>query len=276
MNRFLKVFSKHYVLILFVFLQVISLSVIFQGKNYHRSIFINSINGFTGGTYSLISDYQQYFKLKEDNLFLAMENADLRAAVPSSIQNVSQEYVLISDSLYRQKYLFRNAQVIDNSINKKDNFFVLNLGAKDGMMEEMGVVTSNGVVGMIVQVSDHYSKAISFLNSNTRVSCKIKRNDAAGILYWNGVSSKKAILEDLPLTTEIAVGDTVMTSGYSSIYPKGIVVGVVSMVTENLEKQMLDIDVDLELDYNTLNHVYVIEYLDKDELEELKSRSIPD
>ncbi|MFT6747456.1 MAG: rod shape-determining protein MreC [Glaciecola sp.] len=274
MNRLVKVFSKHYVLILFTFLQVISLVVIFQGKNYHRSVFINSINSVTGGTFSLISDYKQYFKLKDDNLSLAMENADLMAVLPSSIQIVNAEYLVVSDSLYRQKYMFRCAQVVDNSVNKKDNFFVLNLGYKDGMMEEMGVVTGNGVVGMIVQVSAHYSKAISFLNSNTRVSCKVKRNDAAGILYWDGINSKSALLEDLPLTTEIVVGDTVMTSGYSSIYPKGIMVGIINEVTEDAEKQMLDIKIALTLDYNTLNHVYVIEYLDKDELKELKSKPI--
>lgn len=274
MNRLIKLFSSHYVLILFIFLQVISLSVIFQGKNYHRSIFINSVNDITGGTYSLINNYQQYFKLKDDNLSLARENADLRAILPASIQKVNAEYLLVSDSLYKQKYLFRNAQVIDNSINKKDNFFVLNLGAKDGMLEEMGVMTNNGIVGMIVQVSDHYSKAISFLNSNTRVSCKIKRNDAVGILYWDGLNSKSAVLEDLPLTTEVLAGDTVMTSGYSSIYPKGIVVGVVKKVDENLEKQLLDIKIELALDYNTINHVYVIENLYKDELEELKSKPV--
>ncbi|MFT6716225.1 MAG: rod shape-determining protein MreC [Saprospiraceae bacterium] len=276
MNRIVKVFSEHYVLILFIFLQVVSLSVIFQGKNYHRSVFIDSLNNITGGTYSLISDYQHFLRLKEDNLSLAMENADLRAVLPFSVQKVNQEYVLVSDSLYRQKYLYRNAQVIDNSINKKNNYLILNLGANDGMMEEMGVVTSNGVVGMIVEVANHYSKAISFLNSNTRVSCKIQRNDAAGILYWNGLDSKSAILEDLPLTTEVLVGDTIMTSGYSSIYPKGILVGVVKEVADNLEKQMLDISISLTLDYNTLNHVYVIDNLDKDELENLKSQGIDD
>jgi rod shape-determining protein MreC len=276
MNRLVRMFSRHYVLILFIFLQVISLVVIFQGKNYHRSVFINSLNDFTGGTYSLISNYKQYFKLKEDNLSLSMENADLLAVIPSSIQKVNSEYILASDSLYRQKYVFRNAQVIDNSINKKDNFFVLNLGANDGMIPEMGVITSNGVVGMIVEVSDHFSKAISFLNSDTRVSCKVKRNDAVGILYWDGFDSKSAVLQDLPLTTEILVGDTVMTSGYSSIYPKGIIVGVVKGVKENFEKQMLDIHIDLSLDYNTINHVYVVENLYKEELQNLKNTPIDD
>jgi len=276
MNRLVRIFSKHYVLILFIFLQVVSLVVIFQGKNYHRSIFINSLNDFTGGTYSMISNYQQYFNLKEDNLSLSMQNADLLAVAPSSIQKVNSEYILASDSLYRQKYVFRNAQVIDNSINKKNNFFVLNLGANDGMMAEMGVITGNGVVGMIVQVSDHFSKAISFLNSDTRVSCKVKRNDAVGILYWDGLDSKSAVLEDLPLTTQILEGDTIMTSGYSSIYPKGIIVGVVTSVKENFEKQMLDIHIDLSLDYNTINHVYVVENLYKEELQYLKNTPIND
>lgn len=274
MNRLVKIFSKHYVLILFIFLQAISLTVIFQGKNYHRSLFVNSVNDITGGTYSIINDYQQYLRLKDANLSLAIENADLLASIPSSIQKINTKYLLVSDSLYKQKYLYRHAEVVNNSIYKKDNYFVLNLGKKDGMMEEMGVITSNGVAGMIVQVSDNYAKAISFLNSNMRVSCKVKRNDAVGVLYWDGADSKTAVLEDLPLTTEVLVGDTVMTSGYSFIYPKGILVGVVTRVSENLDKQMLDINVDLSLDYNALNHVYVVESLYKDEVEELKTLPI--
>ena len=270
MNKIFKGFYKHYVLILFIFLQIVSLAVIFQGKNYHRSLFINSINDLTGGTYSLISDYQLYLKLKDHNLLLAGQNANFQSLMPSSVQKVNQEYLMIADTLYRQKYQYMQAEVVDNSIHKKDNYFVMNLGAKDGLMEEMGVVTKDGVVGMVVQVSDHYSKAISFLNSNSRVSCKVKRNNAAGILYWHGLNSKSALLEDLPLTSEILVGDTVMTSGYSSIYPKGIVVGVVNEVREDFSKQMLQISVNLTLDYNNLYHVYVIQNLDKKELESIK------
>lgn len=270
MNRFLTVFAKHHVLILFVFLQSIAVMMIFQGKNYHKSLFINSVNGLTGNTYSAISDYEQYLSLKQANDMLSQENARLKNSLPNSIQRVNNEYLLVSDTLYRQKYLYREALVVYNSVVKKDNYLILNLGSKDGIMEDMGIVTATGVVGRVVEVSDHYAKVMSFLNSKSTISCWIKRNKASGYLVWDHLNSKSAKFTELPLTTEVKVGDTVITSGYSSIYPKGIELGVISRVEDDLEQQMLSVQVDLNLDYNTLYHVCVVENLEKEELKELK------
>ena len=184
MNRLIKIFSKYYVLILFIFLQTLAIVIIIQGKNYHRSLFINSVNSLTGNTYTAISNYRQYFQLREDNVKLAQENADLLNSAPQSVRKLNDNYLLIDDTLYKQKYVYRNAQVVSNSIDREDNFVVINLGKMDGVEEDMGSITNQGVIGMIVQVSNHYAKAISFLHSDSRISCKIKRNDASGELHW--------------------------------------------------------------------------------------------
>ena len=266
MNSLLKIFSKYYVLILFIFLQAIATIIIIQGKNYHRSLFINSVNSVTGNTYTAISNYRQYFKLREDNVLLAEENAKLLNITPTAVRKLNDRYLLIEDTLYKQRYVYRNAQVVSNSIDREDNFVVINLGKKDGVMEDMGIITPKGVIGIVVQVSDHYSKAISFLHSDSRVSCKIKRNDASGELHWMADNHLKAKVLDLPLTTRVYKGDTIITSGYSSIYPKGIILGIVENVSQNQSTQMLDVWVDLTQDFNALNHVFVVENLEKTEL----------
>lgn len=270
MNRLFKIFSKYYVLILFIFLQTLSIIIIVQGKNYHRSLFINSVNSVTGDTYTAISNYRQYFQLREDNIELAQENARLLNITRTAVRKLNDRYLLIEDTLYKQRYTYRNAQVVSNSIDKEDNYVIINLGEKDGVMEDMGIITTKGVIGIVVQVSDHYSKAISFLHSDSRVSCKIKRNDASGELHWMADNHLKAKVLDLPLTTRVFKGDTIITSGYSSIYPKGILLGVVTEVSQNQSTQMLDVRVDLTQDFNALNHVFVVENLEKTELSLLK------
>lgn len=248
--------------------------MIIQGKNYHKSLFVNSVNSITGNTYSAISNYQQYFQLREDNLLLAEENTRLKALTPIAVRKLNDRYIVIDDSLYQQKYTYRRANVVRNSISKRNNYVVINLGAKDGVMEDMGIITDNGIVGMVVQVSDHYAKAISFLHQNTNIACKIKRNNASGTLVWQEGNHRMARLENLPLTTNVLKGDTVMTNGFSFIYPKGILMGEVASVDKNQETQQLDIRVKLSLDYNSLNHVYVVENLDKKELETINQEEL--
>lgn len=269
MNRLLNIFSKYYVLILFIFLQTISLVIIFQGKNYHKSVFINGVNRLTGNTYNALNNYKQYFQLRENNLLLAEENAQLRANQINALERISREYVHVEDTLYRQRYIYRPAQIVHHTINRKDNFLILNLGAMDGIEPDMGIISDSAVVGLVIEVSDHYCKAFSFLNSKSQISCKVKRNNAAGILSWERGDYTTAWVNDLPLTTKVFEGDTILTSGFSAIYPKGIPLGKVLSVNEDQSSQLLKVKVLLFEDFNTLNHVYIVEHLDREEVNTL-------
>ena len=276
MNKLLKIFSRYYVLILFVFLQAISIVMIIQGKNYHRSLFISSINDLTGNTYSALNNYRLYFKLKQDNLILAAENAKLKSLAPESLVPINGEYFLVEDSLHRQKYRYRKAKIVHQTVNRRDNFIVVDLGDRDGVTPDMGIVVDSAVVGLIVEVSDHYAKALSFLNSKFQVSARIKRNQAVGILDWKGGEITHAALNDLPLTTKVYVGDTVVTSGFSAVFPKGIPLGVVTTVDENQSTQLLEVKISLFEDYNQMSHVQVVENLDRAEIEQLIKKPLSD
>ena len=277
MNKLLKIFSRYYVLILFVFLQATAVVIIIQGKNYHRNLFISTINDLTGNTYSALNNYRLYFKLKEDNLQLAAENARLKSIVPGSLVPINDQYFMVNDSLYRQKFRYRQGKIVHQTTNRSDNFLVIDLGSKDGIHPDMGIVVDSAVIGLVIEVSEHYAKALSFLNSKFQVSARIKRNQAVGILNWGGVATNAAKLNDLPLTTKVFEGDTIFTSGFSAIFPQGIPLGVISKVTEDQSSQLLDIEVRLFEDYNEISHVQLIEHLDKEELEKLmKNRPADD
>ncbi len=269
MNNLLKLFSKYYVLILFVCLQSFALIMIFQGKNYHRNWFIFSANQLSGNTYEVLNNFEEYLNLRDKNQQLIKENIELRSMMNNSLHRISATRLMQEDTIYHQKFTYRNAPVIQNSIYKKNNFITIGLGRRDGIQKEMGVITHDGVVGIVSEVSENYATIISLLNSQATVSCKIARNNASGILQWDGSNPEYAKLMDMPLSTKVYKGDTVLTSGFSSVFPSGIVEGIVTKVSENKSTQMLDITVKLKQKFNQLNQVYVIENLHKMELDTL-------
>lgn len=255
---------------LFILLMGIAFIITLQQKNYQKSEFINSANSISGGTFSAVSSIGDYLDLKTINQDLASENAMLRSQLKSSLQVVNGEYVQIDDTLYRQKYVYRVASVISNSINRQNNYLTLNLGKKDGVFEEMGVISPRGVVGVVRAVSDNYCTVLSFLHPMSSISCKILNTGNTGYLEWNNKEINKAELGGIIITTKVNEGDSVVTSGLSSLFPEGIFLGVISKVEKDLANQSQKIDVDLEIDFSVLNKVYIVENLHKEEILELQ------
>lgn len=272
MQNLFSILQKYHVTLVFILLELIAIIFIFQGKNYHRNAFISSANAVTGNTYQVVHNISSYANLKEVNQRLAEENAELRKVVPSSLQRLNEDFVVVNDSVYRQKYTYRPGEVVNNTIYKKNNFLTINLGKQDGILPEMGVITETGVIGFVGAVSDNFCTVVSFLNSKSNVSVKLKSTGSAGTLYWNAESPNTAIMSDVPLTTPVEVGDTIITSGFSSIYPAGIPMGKVREYGVAKEKQMRMIKVDLFEDFNTLDYVYVVENLLKTEIDELQEK----
>jgi rod shape-determining protein MreC len=270
MQNLFSILYKYHVTLVFVVLEVFAVILIFQGKSHHRNSFISSANALTGNTYQVIQNVSSYTNLREVNEALANENATLRKLLPSSLQRLNEDFVVVNDTVYRQQYTYRPGRVVNNTIYKKNNFLTVNLGEQDGILPEMGVITPKGVIGFVGAVSDNFCTVVSFLNSKANVSVKIKANGAAGTLYWDATSPNKAVMSDVPLTTQVEEGDTIITSGYSSIYPAGIPVGIVNEYEVAPEKQMRLIRVSLFEDFNTLDYVYVVENLLKTEMEELQ------
>ena len=273
MINILAILKRFHFQILFGLLLVIGISLTLQQNNYQRTKFINSANYISGGIYSSINNVEEYLNLREVNTDLQIENAFLRSELVSSLNKINGNYYQLNDTLYSQKYIYRIADVISNSYSSPSNYIVLNMGSNDGIIEEMGVISPSGIVGMVGAVSKNYCTVISFLHPKTVISCKLKSNGVSGLLKWTGGNISKAQIKDIPITTRIKKGDSVLTSGYSSVFPGGVYMGKICSFKKDLETQTQRIIVDLNIDFSSLNKVYVVENLYKTELEELNKKT---
>jgi len=254
-------------------LEISALYMIFQYKNYQNSYWVNSSNNFSGKIYEKINDFESYLTLKEQNDLLAEENAKLRAQLPNTLKLIDGGYIYQSDSLYKQKFTYKKAKVIQNTIYKKDNFLTLDLGEYDGIKPEMGIITDKGVVGFILFTGKNYSTAVSVLNSKASVSVRVLKNNAIGTMIWDGKNHTQTSIQDIPLTTAIEIGDTLVSSGFSAYYPEGILIGRVLDKKIGDNQQMHNLKVKLFEDFNKLNHVYIIESMDIKELNEIQDKT---
>ncbi len=266
----LTVLQRFHVQLLFVVLMVIGLLITIHQKNYQRVAFVNSANTISGGTISTFSDISYYFSLKEVNDVITRENALLRSQSPNSLRKINGDYVQIDDTLYRQKYIYKVASVIGNTVTRRNNYITIDLGEKDGVSPEMGVISSKGVVGVVKSVSENYATVLSFLHPNSSVSCKMNSNGIYGSLQWTKDKIDEAFIKGVLVTTKVNDGDSILTSGLSSLFPQGLHLGNIISVKEDAETQSQIIKVKLNIQFNSLRKVYVVENLFKKEIVELQ------
>ena len=264
----------------FSILLIISFLLIFNSSFFHKSKVIVFFNGIANMTKENIKNFNSYFELKKLNTQLVEENLSLRNMLETVVDNYT------SDSLNNATFQYKNARVISNNLSSLKNQLVLDIGTSNGIDKEMGVISQNGIVGIINNSSLNYSSVMSVLNVNTKINAKIKRSSHFGTLEWNGVSTRHLILNDISETADIKVGDSIITGGMSLIFPEGINVGVVSKIINqnkyrdtlnnlNIEKNKikysdfignyLNIEVRLHTDMSSINNVYVIKSLNREE-----------
>ena len=258
-NFFIK--NKTFVLFLLLFSYAISLTI--QSHEYHRSKFLNSSNQITGSIYGTFHGITQYFNLKKENQLLLEENSRLKMVA------FSQENFVPVDSLLEYKYDLYPSLVYKNSYALPNNYLTLNKGQNDSIKEDYGVITSKGIVGIIDATSKNYSRVLSILNTNSRVDVKLKKTNYFGILSWDGKSPEITQLKDVQDLVKLSIGDTIVTSGYSSTFPPNIPVGSIDSYRLNDTEDLYIIDVKLFNDMRNLEHVYIIKNIDINELEAL-------
>jgi rod shape-determining protein MreC len=220
-----------------------------------------------GGIERRFDNLSSYLSLVQENKELDRENARLYNQLPSTYYNpISSEE---NDTSKQKKYVYMPARVINNSTNKQYNFIILDKGWKHGLEPEMAVVGSDGIVGMVKETSEHYSSVVSVLNREFFPNAMIKRNGYFGPIEWSGKHYRKVILSEIPLHVDVQVGDTIVTSGYSSIFPPGILIGTVESFKP--EKGIFyEIKVDLSTDFKNLSNVMVIKNLMREEQAKLE------
>jgi rod shape-determining protein MreC len=272
--------------VVFFILLFLSLSFIFNSNYFHKSKVILFSNSITNYTNEVFENINWYFELKKINSSLVEENLILKNQLEKFIKKNS------IDSLENVAFQYQNAKVISNNLSSFKNNLIINKGTKHGLKNEMGVISSTGIVGIIDRTSKNYSSVMSVLNTESKINAKVKRTSHFGTLEWNGLSNRDLLLNDIPETADIKIGDSIITGGMSLIFPEGINIGVISEIMKqekfndtimkfNINNQVkianiefrenyLNIEVKLHTDMNNLNNVYVIESLNKDEFENIK------
>lgn len=264
---------KNYFFFLFLFLEIIATVLIVNNNYFQRSVVINATNEFTGSVKSIFSNVTEYFFLKQTNKILSEENSILHALTEKSYIITDRSTYLIDDTVYKQQYTYVGAGIISNSIHKRNNYLMLNKGVADGVNKDMAVISPKGIVGIIRDVSKNFSSVISVLHKDAKISAKIKKNNYIGTLIWKGVDYRTAYLMDIPTHVKLTLGDTIITSGFSHIFPEGIMIGVINNYTILQGENFYTIKLEFSEDYNSLSYVYIVNNLMKNEQIQLEKES---
>lgn len=267
--RFLSNYSFFFIFLLF---ELVCFYLLLRYNHFQQSSFLNSANALTANIYSSYSELTDYLNLKEVNRELAEENQLLRERQIMAYQKLFGPNYMLHDTLYQQKYLYTKAKVINNSVNKQNNYLTLNIGKLNGIEKGMGVLGPTGVVGIITQSSNHYSTVLSLLHREARIGSKLKGSNYFGSLQWDGGSAESGILTDIPNHVAISIGDTVVSSGFSSIFPADIPLAVITAFEKPEGENFYDIQVDFTTNFRNLGYVYVVKNIHKFEIDALKGQ----
>ena len=255
-----------------MFLFLISLIFTIQSHNYHRSKFISSANFMTGGIYGWRYNINYYFGLKEENKRLLQENETLRNRLGILKSDPIPDFSF--DSISERRFIeYTKANVYRNDYSKRDNYILVNKGKDDSISADMGVITDKGIVGIVENSSAHYSRVISILNSNSRINAGLKHSNQYGSLIWNGDDPNIVQLETVPRQAILKKGDTIITNGRSTIFPKGIPIGTIHTFRLDTSESYYLIDIKLFNDMTNLGYVYILENNDTTEIQNLQNPS---
>ncbi|MDR1814380.1 MAG: rod shape-determining protein MreC [Tannerella sp.] len=255
--------------LLFLFCEIISFVLIYHNNAYQHGIILSAANSITGSITSLSNSIVSYFDLQKANLNLIERNARLEMEVAAlqeqleeiKIANIPFGKVFLKDSILPDsllKYDYITANVVNNSTIYMTNYITVNKGYKDGIRPDMGVVSPDGVVGIVKTVNKNYSVVISLLNVKLKMSCKVKNTNYFGSLSWKGGNVQYAYLEELPTHSVFQIGDTIVTSGYSAVFPPGIMVGVLESYDKQHDDNFFSLKVKLATDFQSLTSLCII------------------
>lgn len=266
MHNLTEFLAKHNHWFVFLVLEVVSMVLLFRYNSYQGSVWFSSANAVTGKVYEWDSAVESYFSLSSVNSQLTQRNVLLEQqvrALNDSIAHLTHSQETAVERLARmtpfQGCKLLPAQVVTNTVNRYNNLITLDKGAADGVKRDMGVVCGMGVVGIVYLVSEHYSIVIPVLNGHSNISCTIQGRGYLGYLRWRGGSSQLAYLEDVPRHAHFKLGDYVVTSGYSSVFPSGVMVGKVLHVFNSADGLSYRVQVKLSTDFARLRDVCLVD-----------------
>lgn len=270
MREVIVFFLKFRLFILFIFLEFISMFLTFSKIYIHKNIYDHYLHYIIGMTYKIKQDIQSYIVLKRENQKLIEENAMLRKQLKNSKIEKSFEILKKIDTIYLQKYIYMPVKIINNSIFQQENFFIINKGELDGIGVDMGVILPDGIAGIIIKTSSHFSTAISLLNTQIKINARLKKSKHFGTIIWDGINHDTVILKDIPKHVSITLGEVIETDSRSTIFPEGIIIGKIKDFKFDKENSIYNIKVKLKADLSAIESAYVVKNLFKKELEKIK------
>jgi rod shape-determining protein MreC len=263
MQNLVAFFTKNFHWLLFLFLELVSVVLLFRYNSYQGSVWVSSANAVSGKVYEWFSGIEQFFSLEERARQLTDENI----ALERQLSRVREELLnLKGDSAHVDSIMqdavselhLLPAKVVSNSVRRPDNLLTVDRGRADGVLPDMGVVSGTGLAGVVYMASEHYSVVMPLLNVHSRVSCAIRDRGYFGYLVWDGRSSSDAFMEDVPRHAQFRRGDWVETSGYSDIFPPGITIGQVIDIGNSSDGLSYRLRVRLNTDFSCLREVSII------------------
>jgi rod shape-determining protein MreC len=278
MKNLLNFIYKHNFFFVFLLMEFFCILILVKNNGYQGSSILNSSNEVSANVYKISSNAKEYLLLQEENERLAKENVFLLNRIKMGYMAIPQKSYIKRDTLYKQYYEFMSGKAINNSINRRNNYLTLNIGGSQGVTHDMAVINSNGIVGIVKDVSENFSSVMSLLHKDVRVNCQLKKDGINGSLLWDGLDYRFCNLINIPTHARLKKGDTVITSNLSGIFPEGIMVGFVDSYERRQNESFYTVKVRLSADMKKINHVAVIKFnykAEKDSLE-LKSQTQSD
>lgn len=276
MQSILNLLIKYNHWFLFILLEGISIVLLLSFNNYHSAAFFTSANGIAGNIYSMMTDVEGYFALKDENVRLLEHNRQLA----EELQAMGKELAAYKDSATladnnsvtanRENFTFGTAKVINNSLNRVNNLITIDKGSNDGVTTEMGVFNEQGVVGIVCQTSDNFAIVQPLLNSKSMISCRVNGSNSFCTLKWDGTGLQHSYLIDLPRYALFEQGDMVVTSGFSSIFPANIPVGEIQNLEDSDDGMFYRAKVKLFVDFSSVDNLFIVGHSGKSEQEMLE------
>lgn len=272
MRNFFLFIQRYSHFFLFLTLETLAFYAIYSFNNYHHAVLLNTSNNVNGFILTKRSNITEYFNLGKENKRLQLENNALRKKVLESYYIDKSDTIRNTDTTFRQKFTYIPGNVIQNSTDLVNNYITIDKGSKHGIKKNMGVINPDGIVGVIVATSENFSIAMSVLNSKFKVTPKLKGNSSIGRLIWKNNSPYYANIEGINKFNVLKKGDIVQTSPYSSLFPENVMIGTIAEVTPATGGSFLNVKVKLSTNFTSLRSVYIINNLQKEEIETIEEQ----
>jgi rod shape-determining protein MreC len=271
---------RYFNFLFFLVLQVVSIVFLVKYNDTHEAAYAQVANEVTGGINKQYNKVQNYFHLKENNRLLLEENARLKNLLRVDFENPDSSQVVALDSLIRdtlgrkRKYTWLPAKVVNNTVSQQLNYITLHRGLAQGVKKDMAVIGPQGVVGTVIDISENYSRVMSLLNHNSKVSSMLQKQGIPGSVEWDGRDPRFLTLRNIPKSVAVAKGDTIVTSRYSSNFPSNIMIGTVEDIAKDPGSNFFIIRLRTATNFYSLEYVYLVENVQWDEQRRLEAAPV--